>query len=82
MLDYTPSKGMSGSAETSLECIFLGCFNTAFHMNKEEKNWKDEKKKKKPRCIYNRMVKVENTVLGHSTFSGDTHVCKNTFSWV
>lgn len=25
MLDYTPSKGMSGSAETSLECIFLGC---------------------------------------------------------
>lgn len=24
-LDYTPSKGMSGSAETSLECIFLGC---------------------------------------------------------
>lgn len=25
MLDYTPSKGMSGLAETSLECIFLGC---------------------------------------------------------
>ena len=30
-----------------MECIFLGCLNTAFHMNKEEKNWNDEKKKKK-----------------------------------